>query len=175
MSSWNTPSCNIQVDCAEGKLPPSLQMQTYFQLLLVSAESNIFFFSGDMEIWLHLQASFALSSPMTTYYSVLLLKGVGKGGGGVLGLWILFCKPFLSKQPTSGVEVYRSTWQSGEYPHFDTVWPLFEKSWLCPCCCCRWLLLLHVLLLLLLLLQLSDEPLVNYHFTTQILDQKKCI
>ena len=27
----------------------------------------------------------------------------------------------------------RLTWQSGEYPHFDTVWPPtpFEKSWLC--------------------------------------------
>ena len=53
-----------------------------------------------------------------------------------------FCKLFLTKQPTTGGENAMtiflktflnqkhgvgSTWQSGEYPHFDTVWPLLWK------------------------------------------------
>ena len=66
-----------------------------------------------------------------------------------------FCKPFLTKQPTTGGENAMTIpwpyWQYGEYPHFDTEWPplwkflatpLFETSWLVSFWTSVWLILL---------------------------------
>ena len=57
-------------------------------------------------------------------------KGVAREGPGV-PVTPPFFKPFLTKQPTTGGEnamtIPCPEWQSGEYPHFDTVWPPLWK------------------------------------------------
>ena len=76
MSSWNTPSCNIQVDGNEGRLSPACECRCNSSccLSLLKVTFFVFFFSRDTEIRLCLQAGFALLSPITSYSTGLLLK-----------------------------------------------------------------------------------------------------
>jgi len=49
------------------------------------------------------------------------------------GSWSARDPAFVSLfQANNLQQVVKTPWQSGEYPHFDTVWPPFEESWLFP-------------------------------------------
>ena len=73
-----------------------------------------------------------ISDEINQYSMQSLSKGVARGG--FLGCpWPPFCNPFLSKQPTTGGEnAIKSTWQSGEYPHFDSVTPPLKNPAYAP-------------------------------------------